>query len=164
MTIFGDLEELSTSSVAVSHAKPFQLLESEKDSQIRLEERSFLILQEQQMKSDLNICSLKTLEGYSTTIEGKRSEQSFKRWMNWGMTLNGNCATANISEYHKTGNECLLSDILETEVDEKYFLSEDATKKLLNYKDNKYSQIQSEQDTEMVQADRMLVNVNSRKS
>jgi hypothetical protein len=44
--------------------------------------------------------------------------------MNWGMTANGKCLTAKISESHRIGKECSLSDILEEQVDQKYFLSE----------------------------------------
>ena len=54
-----------------------------------------------------------------------------RRWMNSGMMWNGKCLTAKISEYHKTGNVCSLSDILEENVDEKFFLSEEKTKNLV---------------------------------
>jgi site-specific DNA-cytosine methylase len=40
------------------------------------------------------------------------------------MTVNGKCLTANIMEYPKIGRECSLLDILEDNVDQKYFLSE----------------------------------------
>ena len=70
-------------------------------------------------KYDLNTHSLKTyqcsfiedLNVYSATLP--RS----------GMMQNGKCLTARISEFHKTENECSLSDILETNPDPKYFLS-----------------------------------------
>src|SRR5699024_6474011 len=32
-------------------------------------------------------------------------EQSFKRWMNWGISSNVVCLTANSGEYHKIENE-----------------------------------------------------------
>ena len=50
---------------------------------------------------------------------------------NWGMILNGNCSTQRISECHRTGSECILSDILEAEVDIKYFLSKEQTEKIV---------------------------------
>ncbi len=47
-----------------------------------------------------------------------------------GMTSNGKCLTARISESPRIGNECSLSDILEEHVDQKYFLSEKVIKSL----------------------------------
>jgi hypothetical protein len=41
------------------------------------------------------------------------------------MTVNGKCLTARISVSPKTESECSLSDILEEQVDQKYFLSEE---------------------------------------
>ena len=51
----------------------------------------------------------------------------------WGTTLNGRFLTAKISESHKTGSESSLSDILQTEeeVEEKYFLSPQATQRMV---------------------------------
>ena len=51
--------------------------------------------------------------------------------MNAGMMLNGNFVTVKTSEYHKTENGLSLSDILEEQVPEKYFLTQDKTDKLL---------------------------------
>src|SRR5699024_826827 len=48
-----------------------------------------------------------------------------------GMMRNGICVTLKISESRKTGRGCSLSDILETDVDEKYYLSDDKTAKLV---------------------------------
>ena len=45
------------------------------------------------------------------------------RFQNWGTMRNGKLLTARIMVSHKTGNECSLSDILETNPDPKYFLS-----------------------------------------
>ncbi len=53
-------------------------------------------------------------------------------WTSWGTTVNGKCLTAKISEFHRTGQECSLSDILEKEVDEKYYLSNEKTMRLIN--------------------------------
>lgn len=54
-----------------------------------------------------------------------------------GTMQNGKFSTAKTSEYHRTEKGVLLSDILEAEADEKYFLSEKATMRLLSYKDTK---------------------------
>lgn len=75
---------------------------------------------------------LRTSKGFYLTTKDVRSLPSSPRLMNWGMTSNGKCLTARISASHKTENECSLSDILEEQVDQKYFLSSEATQKILN--------------------------------
>ena len=67
---------------------------------------------------------------------GVHSEQSSIQWQNWGILWNGKCLTANILEYHNTEKGCSLSDILEQEVDSKYFLSEQTVQRLMAYKDS----------------------------
>lgn len=47
------------------------------------------------------------------------------------MMLNGKCSTPKILEYHKTGKDVSLSDILEGEVPQKYFLSKEQTEKIV---------------------------------
>lgn len=44
-------------------------------------------------------------------------------WMKQGTTLNGKCSTQKTTEFPKTENVSTLSDILEVEVDDKYYLS-----------------------------------------
>ena len=85
-------------------------------------------LQEYLKLKDLHIFSLKTLKGYSITKRGELSPKSFKRWMNWGMQLNGWYLTANFSEFPRTEKGCSLSEVLEEQVDPKYFLSEEITR------------------------------------
>lgn len=82
-------------------------------------------------KSNHAFYSLKTLKGYYHTTKAKHLELSSIRWMNWGMTANGKCLTAKTSVSPKTGNECSLSDILEEQVDQRYFLSEEATERIM---------------------------------
>ena len=48
-----------------------------------------------------------------------------------GTMRNGRFSTLNISECHKTGNAVLLSDILEVEVPQKYFLSKEQTERIV---------------------------------
>lgn len=48
-----------------------------------------------------------------------------------GMMLNGKCSTPKISECHRTGKGVSLSDILEEEVPQKYFLSKEQTEKIV---------------------------------
>jgi hypothetical protein len=51
--------------------------------------------------------------------------------MTFGMTYNGKCLTANILECPKTDSEFSLSDILEEQPDQMYFLSPAQAKNLL---------------------------------
>lgn len=48
-----------------------------------------------------------------------------------GTLSSGKCLTAKISASLRTGSACSLSDILETSVDEKYFLSDQQTARIL---------------------------------
>ena len=56
--------------------------------------------------------------------------------------------------------ECLLSDILEDEVSEKYFLSETAIKRLITYKDKKLEPLQQGR-AKGQQSEHMLLKINS---
>ena len=66
--------------------------------------------------------SLRTSGDYSITKEGLRSRQSSERWMDWGMMWNGKCLTQRPT-FPKAASGFSLSDILETYVPNKYFLS-----------------------------------------
>lgn len=52
------------------------------------------------------------------------------------MMQNGKFSIQKTSAYHRTENDVSLSDILEDEVDEKYFLSEKTVLRLMSYKDS----------------------------
>lgn len=71
------------------------------------------------------------LKAYYLTTKGELLEQSSPRLMNWGMMQNGRYLTQKISEFPKTESECSLSDILEEEVNERYFLSEERAQQLI---------------------------------
>ena len=58
------------------------------------------------------------------------SELSLKRFQNWGTVCAGVCLTLPASEYRSPDGGCSLSDILETDVPPKYFLSDEAMKKM----------------------------------
>ena len=49
--------------------------------------------------------------------------QSLTRWTDWGMAWNGSVLTAKISAFPSQETACTLSDILMSDVEEKYFLS-----------------------------------------
>ena len=53
------------------------------------------------------------------------------RFRNWGTMSNGKCLTARISESPKQGNGCILSDILISDVPEKYYLNQKQMEQLL---------------------------------
>lgn len=57
---------------------------------------------------------------------------SSPRLLNWGMILNGVCITAQISESRSSAGGCTLSQVLEDEVPDGYFLSPAAMRKILN--------------------------------
>ena len=57
-------------------------------------------------------------------IHGARpTRRSSIRWTDWGMAWNGNVLTAKISASPSQETACTLSDILMSDVEEKYFLS-----------------------------------------
>ena len=98
------------------------LLEGNEDLTIQ-EEHSFLTSQGFVQKKDPDIWYLKTLKVcYLMTME-KLSRQYLGFSPTWGIELNGRYLTARIGEFPKTGNESLLSDILEVSPPKKYFLS-----------------------------------------
>ncbi|VTT00896.1 methyl transferase [Streptococcus suis] len=106
------------------------LLESEQDLRI-LEGLYSLRLLGSHLFSDLNIYYLRTSQDCSTMTTEIHSRPSSERWMIWGMMRNGKCSTARILESPKTESGCILSDILEEQVDERYFLSEEMTQRLI---------------------------------
>ena len=77
-----------------------------------------------------NICSSKTSQPYSTTKTGRHLKPSAHRWMKWGMMSHGRSLTANIS-YRSNASVSTLSDVLEDQVPDKYFLSQDAKRGIL---------------------------------
>ena len=66
------------------------------------------------------------------TIHGARpTRQSSTRWTDWGMVWNGNVLTAKISAFPSQETACTLSDILMSDVEERYFLSPKQQEQLL---------------------------------
>lgn len=108
------------------------LLASGEDSKI-LEAHYSLKYAESLGLNGLNIYSLRTSKDSSTIIRERHLKPLSERWMNWGMTVNGKCLTAKTTECHKTGNGCSLSQILEENVDSKYFLSEKQITNMKNW-------------------------------
>ena len=129
MTNLKNLEGKSISSVGDSLVKHFQSQEDDWDLKI-LEELCSLKLLGRPNKSNHVFFFLKMLKAYSITIRDGRSPQSLPRLMNWGLMLSGRCLTVRILAFPKTERGCLLSDILEREVPDSYFLSDEKVKQL----------------------------------
>ena len=111
--------------------------------------------------SDLDIYSLRMSKDSSITKTELHSRPLSQPWMNWGTTWNGNCLTARILESPKIENVCLLSDILEENVPEEFFLSQTLANKLINIRDSQ--QIPLQPDIRTVKGlDRTLLKVNRR--
>ena len=74
---------------------------------------------------------LENVRGLLNHDGGLHSKPSSEPWTDWGMMWNGKYLTARILESLKTGNVCSLSDILEENVPETFFLSEEKVKNLI---------------------------------
>ena len=72
-----------------------------------------------------NVKNLLSIDG------GAGSSPLLVKWPKEGTLSNGVFITPKIMAYHKTENECILSDILETQVDESYYLSQEKIAPLL---------------------------------
>lgn len=109
---------------------PSQSQEREKDLTIQ-EERCFSRLLELLPLKNLSISSSKMFPVCLTMTQAGRLKQSSVHWMSWGMMYAGRYSTAKISEFRSHEIECSLSDILEDNVPEKYYLSRKQAEKLL---------------------------------
>ena len=81
-------------------------------------------------KIDPLIYSLKMLKIYYLSIEVSTSSPFSLSWTKSGTMQNGKFSTLPIT-FRKTERGYSLSDILEEEVDEKYFLSKEQTEKIV---------------------------------
>ena len=75
--------------------------------------------------------SLRTLRICLVLMEDGISPDCSLKWSRGGMMQNGKCSTLKISECHRTEKGASLSDILEAEAQQKYFLSKDQTEKIV---------------------------------
>ena len=98
------------------------LQEPEKDSEIRAA-LSSLNWPAWLKPGSLRICCLKMYPACYLMTEGGHLRRSLTRWTDWGMAWNGNVLTAKISASPSQETACTLSDILMSDVEEKYFLS-----------------------------------------
>ena len=121
----------STSSLEDFLAKLSALLENEEDLTIQ-EEHSFLKSQGFYETKNQDIFYSKTLKAYYLMTKEKLSRQYLKSYMNSGMMYHGRFIIPKITTSHKTENGYLLRDILEENVDQKYYLSKELTQRLMS--------------------------------
>ena len=93
-------------------------------------------------KRDPLTYSLRMLRTCLVLMEDGISPDFSLKWTKAGMMRSGRFSTVNTSECHKTGNVVLLSDILEEEVPQKYFLSKEQTERIV------FTESDTETDTE----------------
>ena len=93
-------------------------------------------------KRNPHTCSLRTLKICCLLMADGISPDFSLKWSRGGTMQNGMFSTVNTSECHKTGNGVLLSDILEVEVPQKYFLSKEQTERIV------FAESDTEKDTE----------------
>lgn len=102
-----------------------------KDELLRTtEEICFSTLFKSLKPKDLAFLSLKMYPTCLVYRRGNVSESSLKKFHNWGIVCAGECLTAPISGYHSQDGGCSLSDILETDVPQKYWLSEEMMREI----------------------------------
>ena len=123
---------MPTSLLEDSLVQLFQLQEKELDFLWTTPEgHSLLKCLDSLTKNQYLISSLRMSKDSSITTEEEPSKSSSKSWMAWGMTVNGNCLTAKISESRNTEKGYSLSDILEESPDQKYSLSEEQVEAMM---------------------------------
>ena len=98
------------------------LQDHEKDSEIRAA-LSSLNWPAWLKRGSLRISCLKMYPVCYHMTAGGHLQRSLTRWTDWGMAWNGNVLTAKISAFPSQETACTLSDILMSDVEEKYFLS-----------------------------------------
>ena len=98
------------------------LQDPEKDSEIRAA-LSSLNWPAWLKRGSLRISCLKMYPVCYLMTAGGHLQRSLIRWTDWGMAWNGNVLTAKISAFPSQETACTLSDILMSDVEEKYFLS-----------------------------------------
>src|SRR5574344_225980 len=83
-----------------------------------------------------NILYSKTLKAYLTTTVEELLQLSLKFSPTLGIKCNGRFLILSSSAFLKTGKECILSDVLEENVSEKYFLSQESLMRILAKSEN----------------------------
>ena len=105
-----------------SLASHFLFLVTEKDSPTQ-GERCFLKLQGFSKTRNPSIFSWKMLGVYYLTTKEKLTREYLRFLPRWGMMLNGTCLIAKTLELPTEESEYTLKDILEPNVEEKYYIT-----------------------------------------
>ena len=133
--MFGQMMFLMPNAGVSAHpVKISQLQENEQDltaTEVPSFGRYFDLCGKKGKKISLYGLSMRTLRECYQATEDLTSLPFCLKWTNSGMIVNGKLLTASITEYLKTGKECILSDILEPKVNEKYFLSAEQMEKIV---------------------------------
>lgn len=133
--MFGQMMFLMPSAGVSEHpVKTLALQENEQDltaTEVPSFERYFDLCGKKEKKINPNGLSMRMLRECLAATEDLTSLPFCLKWTNWGTIANGSLSTASITEYPRTGKECTLSDILEQEVDVKYFLSAEQMEKIV---------------------------------
>jgi len=82
-------------------------------------------------KNSLGLYSLKMLEESLVVMEDGTSPEFSLNWKTLGTRVNGKYLTQKITESPRTEKGCSLSDIIEDQVPDKYFLSQQSLKRFL---------------------------------
>lgn len=117
-----------------SLVKTFQSQAKEKGLEEIGQDCSFELLhflETSKKKIDPTLYSLKMYGIFFRLIEGSTLPDFSLSWPRLGTMQSGKLSTQSTTEYHKTESEYSLLDILEDEVDEKYFLSREQTEKIV---------------------------------
>ena len=130
------ISQTAMSGALASLAKMLVLAESKQDSSMVNDPACSLRLSDYfkkelgTKKRFLKLYSLKTLKTcYQLMVDGDLPGCKLS-WTKQGMTLNGQLSTLPKSSL-RTGKESTLSDILEEQVPQKYFLSSEKAKKIV---------------------------------
>ena len=94
------------------------------------EELSSLKLPESLKKDGLHLYYWKTSSVCFRMTKAGRLKPSSPCLLKWGIISNGVCITADTLESHSKGEGCILSDFLNQDVPDKYFLSPSAMQKI----------------------------------
>jgi site-specific DNA-cytosine methylase len=86
----------------------------------------------------------KMSKAYLATTTERLSREYLKFSPTLGMSFNGKFLILKTSESPRIGKECSLSDILEEQVDQKYFLSQQMVDRLMSYRDTSLTPLQDD--------------------
>ena len=94
-------------------------------------EKYFGFLKKWKKQIDPSGCSTRMLRACLAHNRGSTIYPFSLKWRDWGMMSNGRFLTARIGQFRRTGKGSILSDILETVVDQQYFLSRQQMEKIV---------------------------------